>query len=68
MRLGSPPRMVDTPDWFLEKGGMADSSKEKKKPTLPNRYDDTFRRSVVERWAASGKTGGVVAQEVGIKV
>lgn len=47
---------------------MEEALKERKKPALPKRYDDVFRRSVVEHWAASGKTGAVVAQEFGVQV
>ena len=41
-----------------------------KDPSVPKRrkFDETFKRETVEHWLSSGKTAGVIAQELGLKV
>ena len=39
---------------------------EPKKPASGKRYDEEFKRSVVEHWISSGKSGAAVAREFGV--
>jgi transposase len=47
---------------------MEEAFREGKRGQTRKRYDEQFRRSVVEHWASSGKTAAVVAQEFGLNV
>jgi transposase-like protein len=42
--------------------------KEEKKARTAQKYDEQFRRSVVEHWAEGGKTAATVAKEFGVNV
>src|SRR5262245_15336880 len=39
---------------------------EPKKPASGKRYDEEFKRSVVEHWISSGKSAAAVAREFGV--
>lgn len=47
---------------------MEEGLKEEKKARTPKKYDDQFRRSVVEHWVDSGKTAAIVAKEFGVNI
>jgi transposase-like protein len=39
---------------------------ESKKPTWGKRFDEEFKRSVVEHWVSSGQSAATVAREFGV--
>ena len=42
---------------------------QKPKPTVPSkRYNEEFKRSVIEHWKTSGKSAAAVAREFGVNV
>ena len=47
---------------------MEEALKERKKSGPPKKYDEQFRRSVVEHWAQSDKTAATVAKEFGVNI
>ncbi|HEV8541084.1 MAG TPA: transposase [Verrucomicrobiae bacterium] len=47
---------------------MEEALKERKKGGTPKKYDEQFRRSVVEHWAQSDKTAATVAKEFGVNI
>jgi transposase-like protein len=47
---------------------MEEALKEEKKARRPRKYDEEFRRSVVEHWAESGKTAAAVSKDFGVNI
>lgn len=39
----------------------------KSSDTIRRKFDETFKREVVSNWLSSGKSAGVIAQELGLK-
>ena len=47
---------------------MQESGEEKKSRAIARHYTEEFKRSVIEEWVTSGKSGTVVAKEFGVQV